>query len=417
MFLQKSKSRKEVIGDEELGQLLTSMQINGEKKYNCEKIGPKRQAKMHDFFGNERRVKNKNNARVDNGYTTQRLLLHRESKSKREFFSTFEDLINNLKVRKTPNKIVYESLKHFLNKSHSKNLGITRVYNGLKSIPRVNLPSSDFKRLVEQYDKRKDITISGEDFKLIYNIYEQDEKNAKKSKSKFINLFSEGIKKLDRYIWREDVENVKTFLKTFPYSINYFDIPRISLKSNEDETEYEYYLDEDFYEDKVKNPLMYAAKWERLEMVQVLLQHEEINVNVQDEKGDTALMYAVKEGNLDIVQALLEHPRIDVNLQNNDGHNALIIAVLLKYRELDIVKALLEHPRIDVNLQERDGNTTLIIAANNGYLEIVKELLKHPKIDVNVQNKDGETALILAAKYRNSDIVYQIVSLYKKIFK
>jgi ankyrin repeat protein len=414
MFLQKSKSRKEVIGDEELGQLLISMQINCEKDYNCEKIGPKRQAKMHDFSGNERRVKNRNNAR-DN-VVIQRLLLH--SESQREIFSTFEDLINNLKVRKTPNKIVYESLEHFLNKSHSKNLGITIVYNGLKSIPRVNLPSSDFKKLFEQYYKRKDITISGEDFLLIYNKYEKDEYN--ESKNKFINEFSEGIDELNGYISRNNVSNVKTFLKSFRYSINYFDIPVLVPELNKDISKYEYIISKKY---KKENPLMKAVGMNHPEIVQVLLQHEEINVNVQDEKGDTALIWAAEKGRTEVVKRLLKHPLIDVNVQDNIGQTALMLSVYKRKKIpiLEIVKELLKRKEIDVNLQNRNGNTALILTnyASNTYHreQVVEELLEHDEIDVNVQNKDGDTALMVATKERNWGVLSQIVYRYKKISK
>ena len=409
MFLQKSKSRKEVIGDEELGQLLISMQINCEKDYNCEKIGPKRQAKMHDFFGNERRVKNRNNAR-DN-VVIQRLLLHSESQS--EIFSTFQDLINNLKVRKTSNKIVYKSLEHFLNKSHSKNLGITRVYNGLKSIPRVNLPSSDFQKLVEQYYKRKDITISGEDFLLIYNKYEQNEHN--ESKNTFIDEFSEGIAELYGDILLNNVSNVKTFLKSFRYSINYFDIPVFEpIILNRDAGKYKIIISKKY---KRENPLMMALR--NPEIVQVLLQHEGINVNVQNEKGDTALMLAAKEGNLAIVKELLRHKEIDVNVQNNIGQTVLMLAVY-ESPNLEIVKELLKRKEIDVNLQDRNGNTALILTnyvSKYDRRQAVEELLEHDEIDVNVQNKDGDTTLMVATKEQNWDVLSQIVYRYKKISK
>ena len=39
----KNKSIKKVIGDEELGRMLISMQINDEKDYSCENIGPIRE--------------------------------------------------------------------------------------------------------------------------------------------------------------------------------------------------------------------------------------------------------------------------------------------------------------------------------------------------------------------------------------
>ena len=49
------------------------------------------------------------------------------------------------------------------------------------------------------------------------------------------------------------------------------------------------------------------------EIVEMLLQHKNIQINLQDEDGDTALMYASMYGHKKIVQMLLQFENIEIN--------------------------------------------------------------------------------------------------------
>ena len=73
-------------------------------------------------------------------------------------------------------------------------------------------------------------------------------------------------------------------------------------------------------------------------------------------------------GREDIVKDLLVVPGIDVNLQNEDGNTALIYAASRGYE--DIVARLLAAPGIDVNLQNNDGKTALDFAVKKGHQNI-----------------------------------------------
>lgn len=57
-----------------------------------------------------------------------------------------------------------------------------------------------------------------------------------------------------------------------------------------------------------------------------LLQHDKVDVNIQDSDGHTCLMYAVQHQSLYAVQAILSHPSIcDINLKNSQGETVLDI--------------------------------------------------------------------------------------------
>eukprot|EP00981_Chlorochromonas_danica_P012678 scaffold5256_cov192-Ochromonas_danica.AAC.4 len=62
------------------------------------------------------------------------------------------------------------------------------------------------------------------------------------------------------------------------------------------------------------------------EVVEAVLAHPSLNVNDQDEDGDTVLMTVCRNGDSKVAFYLLNHPDIDVNIQNRDGQTALFFA-------------------------------------------------------------------------------------------
>ncbi|OUM67236.1 hypothetical protein PIROE2DRAFT_58917 [Piromyces sp. E2] len=151
------------------------------------------------------------------------------------------------------------------------------------------------------------------------------------------------------------------------------------------------------------------------EIVELLLDHSNIDVNIQDNLGYTALICAAGNNHKETVELLLGHPnagdRIDVNLQDKKGGSALIYAVNENHKE--IVKLLLNHPnvkdKINVNIKHNNGGTALMQATLHGYKEVVSILLNHPNIDVNatIQTSiiDEDTALTIAIKEGHKEIV------------
>ena len=81
---------------------------------------------------------------------------------------------------------------------------------------------------------------------------------------------------------------------------------------------------------------------------------------IKNDDGDTALMFAVqRKNNIEIVKLLLIHEQININITNNEGDTALMIAVMNNATE--IVKLLSEYPEIDPNIKNNEGETVLMI--------------------------------------------------------
>jgi ankyrin repeat protein len=170
---------------------------------------------------------------------------------------------------------------------------------------------------------------------------------------------------------------------------------------------------------------MEAVSMENIEIIKELLKHPLINVNKEDDTGDTPLMEAVDRGLIEAAKELLKHPDIDVNIQNIHQETALIKAVKSRYAGIDVIKELLAHPDIDVDIKDDSGKKAIDYANDKNIKELIEEsedpnevvddvgktklmiagiteairLLQHPKIDTNIQDNFGNSALALATEY------------------
>jgi ankyrin repeat protein len=107
-----------------------------------------------------------------------------------------------------------------------------------------------------------------------------------------------------------------------------------------------------------QGPLILAAKWNRVEVVQTLL-NRGLPRNQRDSIGWNALMWASLQGRTDVAKALLD-------------------------------------AGAGIETVDSDGNTPLILAARRGHLETVQLLLERGARP-GARNVDGETAQTLAA--------------------
>ena len=159
----------------------------------------------------------------------------------------------------------------------------------------------------------------------------------------------------------------------------------------------------------LNTPLGCAVLNGNTKIVELLLGHKDINPNLAclnydhkisyllpnyrvDGIGNTPLYLACLKGNTKIVRFLLDHKDINPNIENSDGDTPLHYACCNGHTE--IVKLLLE--RNDININEKDvfGATPLCFACCNGHTEIVKLLLERDDIRVNEkENTNGCTPL------------------------
>ncbi|KAI1326307.1 ankyrin repeat-containing domain protein [Xylariaceae sp. FL0255] len=148
----------------------------------------------------------------------------------------------------------------------------------------------------------------------------------------------------------------------------------------------------------------------------MILARPDIDPNEAGWYGVTALEYAISDGRIDLVQRLLQHPDIDPNLCYNQG-SVLDCLARNRPRDEEILSLLLHHPAIDSNagIEERygemHGQTALFHFAEEGLFNMAAQLLEHPLTDPNLpRQRDGKTPLQVAKEKGHDEVVQLLLS-------
>lgn len=101
--------------------------------------------------------------------------------------------------------------------------------------------------------------------------------------------------------------------------------------------------------DQGREPLLHVAvNMQRLAVLRLLLEHEDLKINEKDPYGKAVIHHATQVGNTDILHLLLAYPGIDVNAPNKSNLSArtkpLFIAIRLGHE--GAIRMLLAHERI-----------------------------------------------------------------------
>ncbi|KAL9118335.1 MAG: hypothetical protein Q9187_005122, partial [Circinaria calcarea] len=142
------------------------------------------------------------------------------------------------------------------------------------------------------------------------------------------------------------------------------------------------------------------------EIAEFLLTRKELEINAVQakESNRTALMVAAQLGHTRIVQHLLGHPDIDVNLQDTSGYTALYIAAFKGFP--DIVELLLGKTGIDVRRVDNEaGRSALTIAAETDRHEVVKLFLQHDIAMASLMDHHGGTAMLRGIEKQRDSVI------------
>lgn len=152
-----------------------------------------------------------------------------------------------------------------------------------------------------------------------------------------------------------------------------------------------------------------AAKYGHSAMVELLLQHPNLEVSVQNSWGETPLLCAAGTGKLDIVKMLLARSGgVDINTPDREGQVPLHKAA--QSGNWELMRYLLDQEHIQPGLCDHSGKTMLHWAAFNGTVEMVQGLLSEQGVAADFPCSEGRTALSYAAEYGNLDVVRFLLS-------
>lgn len=115
-------------------------------------------------------------------------------------------------------------------------------------------------------------------------------------------------------------------------------------------------------------PMMAAIDNNQQEIFDILLPVSE-NLKFKDKYGANALHYAAESGKLSFVKSLINKGNVDINSQDDDGDSPLIEAV--EKGSVEIVSYLLSKGA-DVSLKTTGGKTAKDIATEKGNAEVLK---------------------------------------------
>uniref|UniRef100_A0A336M845 CSON012452 protein n=1 Tax=Culicoides sonorensis TaxID=179676 RepID=A0A336M845_CULSO len=188
----------------------------------------------------------------------------------------------------------------------------------------------------------------------------------------------------------------------------------------------------------LQEPLFYAAKRRRLDIVEMILAkdgtlineplngkewtlihcilaHEfnrnemlenifnkisinNLNLLAQTSEGDTILHMAIThEVNFAWIKKFLEHGPELAHIQNKAGSTPLIEAT--RYHNFEVAELLIREFNVDVNVQDVEGRSAIEVAAWNDSVEIAKWLLEFGGADVHIKNKNGNNVFTELFQY------------------
>jgi ankyrin repeat protein len=110
------------------------------------------------------------------------------------------------------------------------------------------------------------------------------------------------------------------------------------------------------------------------------------DINIRGLDNWTALHFAANEGRVNVIQELLSHPEIEKDPVSSINRTPLHLAAIRG--NTAIVRALVAH-KFNVNAKDMDENTPLHYASEFGHFETIIFLIKEADADLKVRNRYG----------------------------
>ncbi|KAG9293777.1 hypothetical protein G9A89_019114 [Geosiphon pyriformis] len=142
-----------------------------------------------------------------------------------------------------------------------------------------------------------------------------------------------------------------------------------------------------------KTPLMVAACENCPDVLAFLVENRSVNLDLQDNEGESALYQAASNGSLQAVDILIAAGAY-IECGNKENITPLIIAAFKG--NADICRTLIDQGGANVNQQDNSNKTALILAAYEDHIATVEVLLARGA-KINMTDQYGWTALMLAA--------------------
>ncbi len=221
---------------------------------------------------------------------------------------------------------------------------------------------------------------------------------------------------------RKNTLEVYKFLEDLDIAVNVIGnksrnpLHAIAYDSNDLET-FRYFIEKgvdiNLQDEDGNSPFMNAVKSNTLEVVTFLSTYIK-DIDAKNKNGRSALAMAIHENNVEVVKFLIEKGA-DTNTTDKEG-NTLMYYLLNAYQSnksetFNSKLELLAKTGLDITKTQGNGNTLYHLAIEKNNLDLLKRIHKF-NIDVNTKNNDGLTPLHLAAmKAKNNDMLKYLISI------
>lgn len=151
-----------------------------------------------------------------------------------------------------------------------------------------------------------------------------------------------------------------------------------------------------------------AVRQERLKAgATKLTSIEQELINATDSNGYTILHHAARCNRPEALDLLLDDGDVDIDQVENMGFTALHLAV--RHKSIEALKVLLKRGA-DPNKPDNDNCTPLLFAARRAYKEIANILLKDPRTKVNYANSAKMTPFLAACASGNKSLCEMLLA-------
>ena len=143
--------------------------------------------------------------------------------------------------------------------------------------------------------------------------------------------------------------------------------------------------------------------WGIPQVLSVLFGREYVNPDRPDNAGQIPLLWAARNGHDGVVKLLLEREDVSPGRPDNDGKTPLLWAVSRGYDR--VVRLLLEREDASPDKPDNYGEKPLLWAARNGHDGVVKLLLEREDISPDKPDNYGKTPLWWGTWHRHDRVV------------